>query len=158
MSAGAAVRRATAEVALRVGVECGVPASRFLALRALARKKGYRDELEALGAILVAAAGGDDVENALLRESPRAERDRVAHLRAEVRGRCGRGGDWAAQTRREKRRGGRNGREGWAVSAARDAAHELFPGCGGAAERKRRRWLRSIGAIAPKASAQGGAA
>lgn len=157
MTARDALRRATADVALRCGM-AGVPASRIVELIAIAGRAGHRSRLDRLGALLIALGQGGDVEVAIRREGPASQRDALAHVRAEIARRCGHAADWAAQTRREKRRGGRNGREGWAVSAARDAAHELFPGCGGAAERKRRRWLRSIGAIAPKASAQGGAA
>ena len=156
MTAGAAVPRAAAEVALRVGVQFGVPASRFLALVAVAGAAGHRSGLDRLAAVLLAVADGGDVEDAIRRAGPRAERDRVAHLRCEVRRRCGPALDWRAQTRREKRRGGRNGRESWAVRAARDAADELFPGRGSAARARRTAWLRSIGAIAPKA-ARGGA-
>lgn len=150
MSTRAQIQSAAAEVALRLGVEYGVPAARTLELCALAGKAGWRSRLDRLATVLVAvthARGG--VEDSVVRAgSPADLWDRLAHLRAEVHRRCGREADWAAQTRRETRRGGRNGKESWATRAARDAAEELFPGRGSAVRAKRTRWLRSIGAIA----------
>ena len=156
MTARAQIQVATAEVAARLETCYGVAAARTLELVALARSAGWRSRLDRLAAVLLAVAEGGDVEDAIRRAGPRAERDRVAHLRCEVRRCCGPALDWRAQTRREKRPGGRNGRESWAVRAARDVADELFPGRGSAARARRTAWLRSIGAIAPKA-ARGGA-
>ena len=148
MTARAQIQAATAEVALRLGM-LGVPASRTLELCAVARKAGHRSRLDQLAAVLIAVGdrGGDVPNSAVKRGSPNHLRDRAAHLHAEVRRRCGPSGDWATQTRPERRRGVR---QTWVEAQARDFAHRCWPGSGRNARAQRERWLRQIGAIAQK--------
>lgn len=149
MSAQDALSRASAEVALRLGVQYAVPAARTLALCALAGRVGHASRLDRLAAVLVAVAdaGGDVRDSALDVGSPADQRDRAAHLRAEVRRRCGRGNDWRAQVVPERRRGVR---QTWAEAQASDYAHTRWPGRSGAAKRARARWLRVAGVTPPK--------
>jgi hypothetical protein len=135
----------------------GVPAAHTLALCAAARRAGHRSRLDQLATVFVAvaAAGGDVPDSAVAHGSPVDQRDRLAHLRAEIRRWCGPACDWAAQTRPERRRGVQ---QSWAEAQARDYAHEKWPGEGWRARQQRDRWLRSVGVRAPTRRKCGGGA